>query len=148
MNRGVYQRLSQYGLRHLWPAYSLAMFFNFLYGASNGFVPLVIRYLFDDILPSSDRGRLYWAPVVILVVILFRAGSQYLGSLLTESVGQSITAELRHDLAERILDLPQAYVDRNPSTVLVSRVLTDVTLVKTGIVDGFSSIFKDSLTGL
>lgn len=146
MNRGVYQRLAQYGLRHLWPAYSLAMFFNFLYGASTGFVPLVIRYLFDDILPSSDRGRLYWAPVVILVVILFRAGSQYLGSLLTESVGQSITAELRHDLAERILDLPQAYVDRNPSTVLVSRVLTDVTLVKTGIVDGFSSIFKDSLT--
>jgi subfamily B ATP-binding cassette protein MsbA len=37
-------------------------------------------------------------------------------------------------------------VDRNPSTVLVSRVLTDVTLVKTGIVDGFSSVFKDSLT--
>jgi len=53
---------------------------------------------------------------------------------------------LRHQLAERILDLPQSYVDRNSSTVLVSRVLTDVSLVKSGIVDGFSSIFKDSLT--
>jgi subfamily B ATP-binding cassette protein MsbA len=117
-----------------------------LYGASTGFVPLVIRYLFDDILPSSDRSRLYLAPIVILVVILLRAVSQYLGAYLTESVGQSITADLRRDLAQRILDLPQSYVDRNPSTVLVSRVLTDVTLVKTGIVDGFSSVFKDSLT--
>ena len=109
-------------------------------------MPLVIRYLFDDILPSSDRSRLYLAPVIILVVIVLRAVSQYLGSYLTEAVGQSITADLRHQLAERILDLPQSYVDRNSSTVLVSRVLTDVSLVKSGIVDGFSSIFKDSLT--
>ena len=146
MSTQIYQRLAFYGRRHLWPGFSLALFFNFLYGASTGFVPLVIRYLFDDILPSSDRSRLYLAPVVILVVIVLRAVSQYLGSYLTEAVGQSITADLRHQLAERILDLPQSYVDRNSSTVLVSRVLTDVSLVKSGIVDGFSSIFKDSLT--
>ena len=146
MTSTIYRRLARYGRRHLWPAFSFALFFNFLYGASTGFVPLVIRYLFDDILPSSDRSRLYLAPIVILVVILLRAVSQYLGAYLTESVGQSITADLRRDLAQRILDLPQSYVDRNPSTVLVSRVLTDVTLVKTGIVDGFSSVFKDSLT--
>ena len=142
----IYQRLAVYGRRHLWPGFSLALFFNFLYGASTGFVPLVIRYLFDDILPSSDRSRLYLAPVVILAVIVLRAVSQYLGAYLTETVGQSITADLRHQLAERILDLPQSYVDRNSSTVLVSRVLTDVSLVKSGIIDGFSSIFKDSLT--
>ncbi len=146
MSTQIYQRLAFYGRGHLWPGFSLALFFNFLYGASTGFVPLVIRYLFDDILPSSDRSRLYLAPVVILVVIVLRAVSQYLGSYLTEAVGQSITADLRHQLAERILDLPQSYVDRNSSTVLVSRVLTDVSLVKSGIVDGFSSIFKDSLT--
>ncbi len=146
MSAQIYQRLAFYGRSHLWPGFSLALFFNFLYGASTGFVPLVIRYLFDDILPSSDRSRLYLAPVVILVVIVLRAVSQYLGSYLTEAVGQSITADLRHQLAERILDLPQSYVDRNSSTVLVSRVLTDVSLVKSGIVDGFSSIFKDSLT--
>ena len=146
MSAQIYQRLAFYGRRHLWPGFSLALFFNFLYGASTGFVPLVIRYLFDDILPSSDRSRLYLAPVIILVVIVLRAVSQYLGAYLTETVGQSITADLRHQLAERILDLPQSYVDRNSSTVLVSRVLTDVSLVKSGIVDGFSSIFKDSLT--
>jgi subfamily B ATP-binding cassette protein MsbA len=146
MSAQIYQRLAFYGRSHLWPGFSLALFFNFLYGASTGFVPLVIRYLFDDILPSSDRSRLYLAPVIILVVIVLRALSQYLGSYLTEAVGQSITADLRHQLAERILDLPQSYVDRNSSTVLVSRVLTDVSLVKSGIVDGFSSIFKDSLT--
>ena len=146
MSTQIYQRLAFYGRSHLWPGFSLALFFNFLYGASTGFVPLVIRYLFDDILPSSDRSRLYLAPVIILVVIVLRAVSQYLGSYLTEAVGQSITADLRHQLAERILDLPQSYVDRNSSTVLVSRVLTDVSLVKSGIVDGFSSIFKDSLT--
>ena len=146
MSTQIYQRLAFYGRSHLWPGFSLALFFNFLYGASTGFVPLVIRYLFDDILPSSDRSRLYLAPVVRLIVIVLRAVSQYLGSYLTEAVGQSITADLRHQLAERILDLPQSYVDRNSSTVLVSRVLTDVSLVKSGIVDGFSSIFKDSLT--
>ena len=88
MSAQIYQRLAFYGRSHFWPGFSLALFFNFLYGASTGFVPLVIRYLFDDILPSSDRSRLYLAPVVILVVIVLMAVSRYLGSYLTEAVGQ------------------------------------------------------------
>ncbi len=64
MSTQIYRRLALYGRRHLWPGFSLALFFNFLYGASTGFVPLVIRYLFDDILPSSDRSRVFFSPAV------------------------------------------------------------------------------------
>ncbi|MCU0529018.1 MAG: ABC transporter transmembrane domain-containing protein [Cyanobium sp. Prado107] len=142
----TYRRLLAYGRRHLWPTFLLALLFNLGYGASTGVVPLVIRYLFDQVLPSGDRSRLYWAPVVILVVIGLRALSQYLGSYLTESVGQSITADLRAELAARVMLLPQAYIDRSSSTTLISRVLSDVTLVKTGIVDGLTSLVKDGLT--
>jgi subfamily B ATP-binding cassette protein MsbA len=146
MRLRVYRRFLAYGQPYLWPTFLLALLFNLGYGASTGFVPLVIRYLFDDILPGSDRGRLYAAPAVILGVIVLRAVCQYLGAYLTETVSQSITADLRADLAAKVMDLPQAYIDRHPSTTLISRVLSDVTLVKTGIVDGFSAIFKDSLT--
>ncbi|WP_087068180.1 ABC transporter ATP-binding protein [Cyanobium sp. NIES-981] len=146
MRMRVYGRFLAYGQRYLWPTFLLALLFNLGYGASTGFVPLVIRYLFDDILPGSDRARLYAAPAVILGVIVLRAVCQYLGAYLTETVSQSITADLRADLAAKVMELPQAYIDRHPSTTLISRLLSDVTLVKTGIVDGFSAIFKDSLT--
>jgi subfamily B ATP-binding cassette protein MsbA len=109
-------------------------------------VPLVIRYLFDQVLPSSDRLRLYSAPVAIVGVITIRAAAQYLGNYLTEFVGQSITADLRKGLAAKILDLPQAYLDKNPSTLLVSRVLNDVNLVRQGIVEGMLSVLKDAFT--
>ncbi len=141
-----YRRFLGYGRRHLWPTFSLALLFNVGYGASTGLVPLLIRYLFDEVLPSSDRQRLYLAPVVIVLVIGMRSVCQFLGSYLTESVGQSITADLRGELAERVLNLPQSYINRHPSTVLVSRVLTDVTLAKTGIVDGLSTVLKDGIT--
>ena len=142
----TYRRLLAYGRPYLWPTFLLAFLFNLGYGASTGVVPLVIRYLFDQVLPSGDRTRLYAAPVVILVVIGLRALCQYLGSYLTETVGQGITADLRGELAERVMVLPQAYIDRSSSSGLISRLLSDVTLVKTGIVDGLTSLAKDSLT--
>ena len=144
--QSVYWRLALYGRRYLWPSFSLALFFNFLYGASTGLVPLVIKYLFDQVLPSQDRFRLYSAPVAIVVVIAIRAAAQYLGNFLTEVVGQEMTADLRNSLAAKILELPQSYIDKNPSSVLVSRVLSDVNLVKAGIVDGFVSVIKDGIT--
>ena len=144
--QSVYWRLALYGRRYLWPTFSLALFFNFIYGASTGLVPLVIKYLFDEVLPSQDRFRLYSAPVAIVIVISIRAAAQYLGNYLTERVGQEMTADLRNTLAAKILDLPQSYIDKNPSSVLVSRVLSDVNLVKGGIVDGFVSVIKDAIT--
>ena len=144
--QSVYWRLALYGRHYLWPSFSLALFFNFIYGASTGLVPLVIKYLFDEVLPSQDRLRLYSAPVAIVVVIAIRAAAQYLGNYLTELVGQEMTADLRNTLAAKILDLPQSYIDKNPSSVLVSRVLSDVDLVKGGIVDGFVSVIKDGIT--
>jgi len=144
--QSVYWRLALYGRRYLWPSFSLALFFNFIYGASTGLVPLLIKYLFDEVLPSQDRLRLYSAPVAIVVVISIRAAAQYLGNYLTELVGQEMTADLRNTLAAKILDLPQSYIDKNPSSVLVSRVLSDVNLVKGGIVDGFVSVIKDAIT--
>ncbi|TVS05166.1 MAG: ATP-binding cassette domain-containing protein [Cyanobium sp. PLM2.Bin73] len=144
--RSTYRRLLAYGLPYLWPTFLLAFLFNLGYGASTGVVPLVIRYLFDEVLPSGDRSRLYAAPVVILAVIGLRALCQYLGSYLTETVGQGITADLRAELAARVMVLPQAYIDRSSSSGLISRLLSDVTLVKTGIVDGLTSLAKDSLT--
>jgi subfamily B ATP-binding cassette protein MsbA len=145
-SRALYGRLLAYGRRYLWPTYLLAFLFNLGYGASTGVVPLVIRYLFDDVLPRADRSRLYAAPLVIFGVISLRAVCQYLGSFLTEVVGQSISADLRGELAARVMVLPQSYIDRSSSTSLISRVLSDVTLVKTGIVDGLTSLAKDSLT--
>ena len=104
--QSVYWRLALYGRRYLWPTFSLALFFNFIYGASTGLVPLVIKYLFDEVLPSQDRLRLYSAPVAIVIVISIRAAAQYLGNYLTELVGQEMTADLRNTLAAKILDLP------------------------------------------
>ena len=145
-NQSVYWRLADFGRQDLWPWLVLAVFFNLLYGASTAFVPLVIRYLFDQVLPSSDRLRLYSAPVAIVGVIAIRAAAQYLGNYLTEFVGQSITADMRKGLAAKILELPQSYLDANPSTTLVTRVLTDVTLVRQGLVEGLLSILKDAFT--
>ena len=56
MKGPLLSRFLAYGRRYLWPLFSLALLFNFAYGASTAFVPLVIRFLFDayptDQLPS------------------------------------------------------------------------------------------------
>lgn len=62
MKGSLLSRFLAYGRRYLWPLFSLALLFNFAYGASTAFVPLVIRFLLTTSCPPTTEAVSTWHP--------------------------------------------------------------------------------------
>jgi ABC-type multidrug transport system fused ATPase/permease subunit len=92
-------------------------------------VPLLMRWVIDDILPARRWGGLIIASILFFIFyvgrVLFAAG----GSLINKLGVQRVVFRLRTRLLERLQSLPAAFHAQHPVGELVQRLERDVTLV-------------------
>ena len=97
------------------------------------FVPLVIAYIVDSIIPHGNQGDL--VAMVLLLVALASVGvivaitAQYYSA--KAAVGY--TKNLSQDLFEKVLSLPKSSQDRLSTSSLLTRLSTDCLQIQTGI---------------
>ncbi len=145
MNRAsLYARLLRYLRPYVWPYFTLAVVCMLLFSATNGVMPFLIRYVFDDVFTAKDRTVLQVLPFVIIGVFLLRGFVSFGSTYLTEYVGQRIIADLRRELNEHIQRLPLSFFHRTPTGTIVSRVTNDVALVRSALTDAVAAILKDA----
>lgn len=145
MNRtSLYARLLRYLRPYVWPYFTLAVVCMLLFSATNGVMPFLIRYVFDDVFTAKDRTVLQVLPFVIIGVFLLRGFVSFGSTYLTEYVGQRIIADLRRELNEHIQRLPLSFFHRTPTGTIVSRVTNDVALVRSALTDAVAAILKDA----
>ncbi|MGQ7462832.1 ABC transporter ATP-binding protein [Streptococcus suis] len=96
-------------------------------------VPLIIAYIIDTIIPSSNRGDLV-AMLLLLVGLAFigiivSLTAQYFSA--KAAVG--VTKELTNDLYQKVLSLPKSSRDILSSSSLLNRLTSDTLQIQTGI---------------
>ena len=145
MNRtAVYRRLLVYLRPYWWPYFTLAIACMLLFSATNGAMPFLVRYIFDDIFTLKDVSMLKLLPGAIIAIFVLRGLVGFGSTYLTEYVGQRIVADLRTALNDHIQHLSLSVFNRTPTGTIVSRVTNDVALVRTALTDAVASILKDS----
>jgi subfamily B ATP-binding cassette protein MsbA len=117
-----------------------------LYSATNGFLPFVVRDVFDDIFAARDWARLTWLPLLAIGVFGLRGAASYGYNYLVEWVGQRVVTDLRNALNERVQRLPLSYFNRTPTGTIVSRVTNDVAQVSNALTQATISLLRDSTT--
>jgi subfamily B ATP-binding cassette protein MsbA len=85
-------------------------------------------------------------PVAVILIYLMRGLAMYAQEYLMSYVGENIIKRLRDDLYDHILDMPIAFFHREKTGVLMSRVTTDVGIVKTMVSTAVTSSLKDCFT--
>ncbi len=111
----------------------LGPLFKFLEALFELFVPLVIAYIVDSIIPHGNQGDL--VAMVLLLVALASVGvavaitAQYYSA--KAAVGY--TKSLSQDLFEKILSLPKSSQDRLSTSSLLTRLSSDCLQIQTGI---------------
>lgn len=137
------RRLLAYLRPYLWPHFTIALVCMVSYSATAGAIPYVVRSLVDDVLSAGDRAALRTMPAVILAVFGLRGllafGHTYFG----EYVGQHVVYDVRRALADRIQALPVAYFDRVSSGSILSRMTTDVLLLRQALTEGAAVMIRD-----
>ncbi len=142
------RRLLAYLRPYVWPYFVGALLCMTAYSATAGIVPYLVRSLVDDVLQAGDNSVLRILPAAIAATFVIRAAVNFGQAYLGEYVGQHIVFDLRRGLDEHIQHLPIAYFDKVASSGILSRVTTDVLLVREALTEGVAAMIRDTTTVL
>jgi subfamily B ATP-binding cassette protein MsbA len=142
----VYDRLLRYLRRYLFPYVLLAVIAMLILSATNGAVPFLAKRFINQLSNLRNLKTLHLLSLEILALFTVRALANFSNNYLTEYIGQKVVLDIRSQLNERLQGLPLSFFNRTPTGVLVSRVLSDVTLVANATTDGIFSLIGDSVT--
>ena len=93
-------------------------------------IPQVLRDLVDGPLKAGDAGQVVPAVLLILGLGVLEAGMIALRRWFVLQPGTHVESRLRNDFYRRLQDLPVAFHDRWQSGQLLSRVISDLNLIR------------------
>ena len=85
---------------------------------------------------------------LLFIVLINVAGSivQWILSQLTNKITYNITNDLRDRIFEKIHLLPLKYIDQHPHGDIIGRVINDIDLIGSGLLQSFTSLFTGIAT--
>ncbi len=101
---------------------------------------------FVEGLQGGDEKYLFYVPMLSIAIAVFRGIGFYLGNYFLAKVSYGVVHDLRVDLFNRLLELPNYYFDRNNSGHLISRITYNVSLVTAAATDSVKTIIREGLT--
>lgn len=140
----IYLRLLQYLKPYMWPYFVVAMVCMLGYSATSGVMPFLVQRVFDDVFARKDETALIYLPVVIIVVFAFRGFMNFGQSYLTDYVGLRVINDVRNTLQRHLQYLSLSFFQRHPTGTLISRVNSDVALVRSALTDSAASLMRDT----
>jgi len=116
-----------------------------IFGISDGGVPFLIRFILDDVFNTKNLALIYLLPVFLIAFSFIRAFSDYVQQFYLSKIGHFIIKDIRNDLNSHILKLSPKYFNDNSSADILSRITSDVLLVKDLLTNCISALLKDSI---
>lgn len=110
--------------------------------------PVLLGWAIDLLIGINqvDFDALLKQLMIIVLVIVAGALVQWILGQLTNKITYSITNDLRDRIFEKIHLLPLKYIDSHPHGDIMGRVINDIDLIGTGLLQSFTSLFTGIAT--
>lgn len=135
-------------LSYIWPYRSrllLALMMTVVSAALSLVFPAVIQQVVDSVLEEGDLAVLNQITAVLLVVFLVRSVSSFLETYNINYIGERMVIDIRTQLYNHLQQMSLGFfVDRRVGE-LVSRISSDVTVVRTTLVNNVNTLLQQSL---
>jgi subfamily B ATP-binding cassette protein MsbA len=128
-------------LRMFW-----AMICMLVMAGAKSAIPFLIKSVVDDIFINKDVSMLKLIPFAVLTLYLLLGLAMYFQEYVMNYVGQNIIRQLRDSLYDRIQDLPISFFQKEKTGVLMSRVTSDVNIIKNMVSSAVTGSLRDSFT--
>ncbi|MDD5170136.1 MAG: ABC transporter transmembrane domain-containing protein, partial [Syntrophales bacterium] len=109
-------------------------------------LPFLVKPVLDEIFMKKNVDLLYWIPIAVVIIYLFKGASSYGQTVLMNFIGLRIIADLRNQLYKKIQMQSLSFFTRHPTGLLMSRITNDVGTIQGTVSDAIASLFKDSFT--
>ncbi|MEO6155466.1 MAG: ABC transporter transmembrane domain-containing protein, partial [Thermomonas sp.] len=111
-------------------------------------LPLAFRTMIDDGFSSGSAGSIDQAFLLLFVVALLLAAGTAARFFFVSLLGERVVADLRTQLYAHLISLDAGFYDRTRSGELVSRLTSDVELVRNIIGSVMSIALRSSITAI
>jgi subfamily B ATP-binding cassette protein MsbA len=108
--------------------------------------PTVIQFVVDAVLLQGSIDLLNRVTVALLLVFLLQAVIQFFETLTLNWVGERVVVDLRLQLYQHLMTLSLGFFARRRVGELVSRLSSDVTVLRTALTSNITSFFSQLLT--
>jgi subfamily B ATP-binding cassette protein MsbA len=105
----------------------------------------MVKPLLDKIFFEQNKDILNLLPLALVLVFVVKGFFYYLYTVTLEKVGQGVIRDLRERVFSHLHSLPIAYFHQAPTGELISRVISDVTLIQYAVSQALVGIVKDLL---
>lgn len=102
--------------------------------------------LFPDVPWLADLKMLQAVPLLIVLIALWQGIGSFLGNFFLAKVSLGLVHDLRVQLFNNLLTLPNAYFDQNNSGHLISRITYNVTMVTGAATDAIKVVVREGMT--
>ncbi|OGQ89687.1 MAG: ABC transporter permease [Deltaproteobacteria bacterium RIFOXYC2_FULL_48_10] len=129
-----------------WKRLALAALCMIVVAVANGAMAFLVKPVMDDIFISKNREMLLLIPGAAVLVFFLKGIGSYGSEYLMNHIGETIIRIFRNTLYEKITDLPIAFIHKEKTGVLMSRITNDVNIVKGMVSNAVINVFRDFFT--
>jgi ATP-binding cassette, subfamily B, bacterial MsbA len=108
--------------------------------------PVVWKYIVDSIVPGGDSSILGKGTLLLIAIYLAQGMVGVVSGLCMSFVGLRVTLDLRMSLYEKLQALPLAFYSERRTGELVSRLMNDVTAVRSILTTDLGGILRQTVT--
>jgi ATP-binding cassette, subfamily B, bacterial MsbA len=141
----VYRRLLKYARPYL-GVFLIGVLGSVLFASSNAALAYLVRKFLNGAFLMKDPTVLWKVPLGVVVLFTLRGIGDYVQSYYSGWVGRQVIKGLRHDVFSHYLRLPTAYLDRQQSGHLLSKLTNNIEMVAAAATTAAISLISDSLT--
>lgn len=98
-----------------------------------GATAYLVKPAMDDIFINKDRTALTFIPLLFIAVYLLKGAGRFWQQYLMQYCGLMVLEKLREELYRKIIRLPLRFFENNQVGMLMSRIIQDVTIIRTSL---------------
>jgi subfamily B ATP-binding cassette protein MsbA len=140
----MYRKVLTY-LRPHRPTFALALVCMVIFGATDGGVPFLVKYALDGVFTNRNQHLLWLLPFIVMGFAIIRAVCDFGQQFLMASVGHRVTRDIRNHVNRHVLSLAPDFFVKHSTGELLSRVTSDVLLVRALLTDSTAAVIRDSI---
>lgn len=111
-------------------------------------VPVFIGYGVDCMVgvDNVDFKKLVQICIALAAIILVSALFQWIMTYHSNKLSYYTVEQMRNDVMEKLTRVPLSFIDSTPHGDLINTVVTDIDIVGTGLLQGFTQVFSGIVT--
>lgn len=106
----------------------------------------LIEPVLDKVLVAGNENLIVPMALAVFVVFVLNGVATYLHTVLLNTMGQAIVADIQRDLFDHFMTLDLAFFHENTSGQLIARLISDVNVVRSAVADSLTGIGKSLST--